>query len=68
MKGIDLVRSYFVTGLQAYPDLKFDILDVLHGVESIVLHYINQNGIKASEFMQLDSEGKVFRMYAHYSD
>lgn len=34
----------------------------------IVINYINQNGIKASEFMQLDTEKKISRMYAHYGE
>jgi len=68
VKGIESVRSYFMKGLQAYPDLKFKILDVLQGEESIVLYYINQNGVKAGEYMQLGSDGKVSRMYAHYSE
>lgn len=68
VKGIESVRSYFTKGLQAYTDLRFQVLDVLHGVDSVVLCYTNQNGIRASEFMQLDGEGRVFRMYDHYSD
>ncbi len=68
VKGFDAVKSYFMKGLQAYPNLKFEVTDVLLGEESIVLYYINQNGIKAGEFMQIDDEGKVSRMYAHYSE
>ena len=68
VKGFEAVKSYFMKGLQAYPDLKFEVIDVLSGEESIVLYYINQNGIKAGEFMQIDSEGKISRMYAHYSE
>ncbi len=68
VKGKDAVKGYFIKGLQAYPDLKFTILDVLHGEQSIVIFYLNQNGIKAGEFMEIDSNGKVSRMYAHYSE
>lgn len=68
VKGFEAVKSYFVKGLQAYPSLKFEVIDVLSGEESIVLYYINQNGIKAGEFMQIDSEGKISCMYAHYSE
>jgi ketosteroid isomerase-like protein len=66
--GKKAVKSYFIKGLAAYPDLKFDLQEVLFGQQSIVLFYINQNGVKAGEFMQLDNEGRVIRMYAHYSD
>jgi len=68
VKGKNAVKDYFLKGLQAYPDLKFTVLDVLHGERSMVIFYLNQNGIKAGEFMELDSNGKVSRMYAHYSE
>jgi predicted ester cyclase len=68
VKGFEAVKSYFMKGLQAYPDLKFEVIDVLLGEGSIVLYYINQNSIKAGEFMQIDSNGKISRMYAHYSE
>ncbi len=67
VQGIEAVKNYFLKGLEAYPDLKFKILDVLYASESIVLYYVNQNGIKAGEFMQLDANRQVLRMYAHYS-
>ena len=68
VNGIEAVKSYFIKGLQAYPNLKFEVLDVLYGKDSVVIYYINQNGIKAGEFMQFDREGKVLRMHAHYSE
>ena len=68
VRGIEPVRKYFTKGLEAYPDLRFEVLDVFCGVDSLVLHYVNQNGTRASEFMQLDPEGRVVRMVAHYGD
>lgn len=68
VKGFEAVKSYFMKGLQAYPDLKFEVIDVLLGEGSIVLYYINQNGTNAGEFMQIDSEGKISHMHAHYSE
>ena len=67
VKGYKSVKSCFMKGLQAYPDLRFNVLDILYGEESIVIYYVNQNGIKAGEFMQLNSDNKVVRMYAHYN-
>ena len=68
VKGFEAVKRYFMKGLQAYPNLKFEVIDVLLGEKSVVLYYINQNDIKAGEFMQIDGKGKVSRMYAHYSE
>ena len=68
VKGFEAVKSYFMRGLQAYPDLNFKVLDVLYGKKSIVLYYVNQNHIKAAEFMSFDTDYKVLDVYAHYSE
>ena len=64
--GYAAVSAYFLQGLQAYPDLQFHVRDVLHGVDSLVLYYENQNAVRAGEFMQFDAQGKVCKMVAHY--
>ncbi len=60
------LRSYFQRGLEAYPDLRFELLDVMWGISSIVLYYKNQRGTKTGEFMELDGNGKVIRVVANY--
>ncbi len=65
--GREALRAYFTRGLEAYPDLKFELLDVMWGLSSIVLYYENQNGKKTGEFMEFDAEGKVIRVVANYS-
>lgn len=61
------LRAYFERGLEAYPELRFHLEDVLWGVNSIVLYYTNQKGTRTGEFMELSSIGKVVRVVAHYS-
>lgn len=65
--GIDAVKNYFMEGLRVYPDLRFAVLHVLPGEQSIVLHYLNQQGVEAAECMHFDNDGKILRMFAHYS-
>ena len=62
------LRAYFQRGLEAYPELTFHLKDVLWGLNSVVLHYINQKGSRTAEFMELSAGGKVVRVVAHYSD
>lgn len=64
--GKAAVQAYFAKGLAAYPDLRFEIVDVLWGMQSIVLYYKNQRGGYAGEYMELDAAGRVVRMVAHY--
>lgn len=65
--GKEAVRKYFERGLEAYPDLTFELLDVMRGVSSVVLYYVNQKGTKTSEFMELDANQKVVRVVANYT-
>jgi hypothetical protein len=67
VSGQTSLRNYFQKGLKAYPDLKFEILDVMWGISSIVVYYVNQNGSKTGEFMEIDSTGKITKVVANYS-
>ena len=60
------LRSYFKRGLEAYPNLAFELLDVMWGISSVVLYYKNQNGTTTGEFMELDEDLKVVRVVANY--
>ena len=59
------LRAYFQRGLQAYPNLCFQLEDVLWGVSSVVFYYRNQDGARTAEFMELSSGGKVVRVVAN---
>jgi predicted ester cyclase len=61
------LRAYFQRGLEAYPDLRFHLEDVLWGVNSMLLYYTNQKGTRTGEFMELSAIGKVVRVVANYS-
>ena len=61
------LRAYFQRGLTAYPELHFHLEDVLWGVNSVVLCYLNQKGTHTAEFMELSATGKVARVVANYS-
>ncbi len=60
------LKAYFLRGLEAYPELRFHLEDVLWGVNSVVLYYRNQKGTRTAEFMELSAAGKVARVVANY--
>ena len=60
------LRTYFQRGLEAYPNLAFELLDVMWGISSVVLYYKNQNGTTTGEFMELDEDLTVIRVVANY--
>jgi SnoaL-like domain len=65
--GIHTLRNYFKRGLEIYPQLRFELLDVLWGITSVVLYYRNQVVRQTGEFMELDASRKVLRVVANYS-
>jgi predicted ester cyclase len=67
IRGKQAVRSYFERGLQAFPNLTFELVDVMWGISSVVLYYLNQKGTKTGEFMELDANQKVSRVIANYN-
>ncbi len=65
VRGKEALRRYFAKGLAAYPNLTFELVDVMWGLASVVLYYTNQNGKKTGEFMEIE-DGKVVRVVANY--
>ena len=67
VRGKPALRSYFKNALDAYPNLRFDLEDVMWGLRSVVLYYANQRGTMTGEFMEIDQNGKISRVVANYS-
>jgi|SRR5579864_3716055 len=65
--GKEALRRYFARGLEAFPNLTFELLDVMWGISSVVLYYVNQKGTKTGEFMEFDANQKVVRVVANYN-
>jgi len=67
VEGATALRNYFKRGLELYPNLQFELLDVMWGLFSIVLYYKNQKGTRTAEFMELGKNGKIVRVIANYN-
>jgi ketosteroid isomerase-like protein len=67
VSGKEALRDYFKKGLEVYPDLKFELIDVMWGLSSVVFYYTNQKGSRAGEFMEVDSAEKITKVIAHYN-
>ena len=53
IRGKEALRGYWEVALQANPDLHFELLGVYVGVDTVVLHYQNQDGGLVSEVLTL---------------
>ncbi len=67
VRGKVALRAYFAQGLRAYPNLRFELIDVMWGLRSVVLCFSNQKGTRTAELMELDTAGMVRRVSANYS-
>ncbi len=67
VRGRDALRDYFARGLDAYPDLEFDLHAGLAGAASVAVHYRSVGGREAIEVMELGEDGLVHRVTCHYS-
>lgn len=67
VRGKAALRQYFERGLSAFSDLRFDLLDVLWGTETIVIYYVNNvRGSKTAEVMLVSPRGKIQHVWANY--
>ncbi len=65
--GIPALRSYWGAGLQAQPNLTFELLEVLRGHECVTLLYRNHKGQTVAETAEFGPSGKIVRSFACYT-
>ena len=65
LKGKAAIGAYWTKALQLAPNLHFELVATLVGVNSITLYY---NGVRgpAAEVFHFNQDGKVTSAYAHY--
>jgi ketosteroid isomerase-like protein len=66
LKGKAAVRAYWAAALGRLPDLHFELVDTLIGVDSLTLYYRGVRGMVAEVFW-FDAAGRVVRAAAHYA-
>jgi len=66
LKGKDAVGAYWAKALSLIPDLRFELVTTLIGVNSITLYYKGPRGLSAEVF-HFAPDKKVLRAYAHYA-
>ena len=67
--GKNEVRKYWIIGLEKSPNLKFEILDVLVGVNTLGIYLFNTSSNKKSvELMSFNRKMKVNKAIVIYSE
>ena len=67
LRGKPAVRAYWAKALEAIPSLRFELVTVLTGVNSITLYYRGHRGLVAEVF-HFGASGKVSKAFAHYAE
>ncbi|GAM10899.1 snoaL-like domain protein [Geobacter sp. OR-1] len=67
LKGKDAVSAYWAKALGLIPDLHFEPVATLIGVDSITLYYKGARGRLAAEVFHFGADGKVHTAFAHYA-
>jgi hypothetical protein len=65
LRGSGKVRANFAIGIKA-PGLRFELVDVLLGVNSMCVVYRRESGALVTDLVELDSNGKGRRVTACY--
>jgi ketosteroid isomerase-like protein len=51
VRGIEALRTYWAEGLRRNPDLRFEVIGVCTGIDTIVINYRHQTGQLAAEIL-----------------
>src|ERR1700721_1300089 len=54
VRGPIALRQYFRRGLESYPNLAFELLEVMWGLSSVILRYKNKKCSTTAEDMEID--------------
>ena len=61
LQGKNAVGAYWQAALARMPELRFELLAVLSGVDSLVVHYRSAGAKLAAEYFEFDAAGKSAR-------
>jgi hypothetical protein len=67
LKGKAAVGAYWTIALQRIPELHFELVTSLVGVNSITLYYKGVRGQLAAEVFHFGPDLKVVKAFAHYA-
>ena len=68
LRGKAAVGAYWAKALARTADLRFELVEVLWGIRSVVIRYRRHDGRPAAEWFELDAAGLVVRSAAHYGE
>ena|SRR5579871_3871066 len=68
LHGRDAVLAYYAEGVDLAPELHFELVDVLCGVDRVTIVYRNQRHVMVAESLTLAPDGTVVAVDVSYGD
>ncbi len=65
--GKEELRRHFACGLELAPDLRFDLLEILTGMNGVVILYRRETGALVADVVELDEEYRGVDVRAYYT-
>lgn len=67
LRGKDAIAAYWGKALQLIPDLRFEPITTLVGINTITLYYQGAQGSPVAEVFHFNTHQKVVKAYSHYT-
>lgn len=69
VRGKDDVRKYWTIGLERIPNLQFELIELLVGIDGITIYYINTaTNKRAAEVLIFNEYLEVYKINVYYSE
>lgn len=67
VRGRDGLREYFGAALVKNPELKFEMVDVLRGLDTVTIYMRSVGGRMVAEVLFVNPDGLIGKVLAHYT-
>ncbi len=65
--GIESIRKHFAKGLEVAPNIRFELVGVLIGMDGYTVVYRRESGALVADVVSVDEDGKAAKVGAYYS-
>ena len=67
--GKENTKAYWTIGLERIPELRFEMLDLLVGINGLTIYYVNTaTGKRSAEMLHFNDRQLVEKVVVHYSE
>ena len=68
IQGKAKLKEHFLKAFELFPDLHFEFISLLYGIDGIMIVYKRETGILAADIVTLNTENKCTMVKAYYAE